>query len=112
MAGNILAVTDDNFAQTIAQAEVPVLVDFWAPWCGPCRMIAPIVEQLADEYGDRLAVGKVNTDENGKTASSLGIRSIPTLLVFHQGKEVDRVIGYQSKEQLKKRLDALVSVKS
>jgi thioredoxin 1 len=105
MAGNILEITDQNFADTVEKAEGPALVDFWAPWCGPCRMVAPVVEELANEYSGRLTVGKVNTDENERTAVGLGIRSIPTLIIFNKGKEVDRIVGYQPKDALKRRLE-------
>jgi thioredoxin 1 len=87
-------VTDDTFQEQVLGSEVPVLVDFWAPWCQPCRMIAPIVEDLAQEYGGRAVIAKLNTDENVLIAGRLDIRGIPTLVYFKHGQEVDRVVGF------------------
>jgi thioredoxin 1 len=101
-------VTDQTFEEKVIQSEQPVLVDFWAPWCGPCRMVAPIVDQLADEYEGKLTVLKLNTDENPQVATKFGIRSIPTLLFFKDGEKVDQVIGYQAKKQLQQRLDKVI----
>jgi thioredoxin 1 len=98
-------VTDDTFQQEVLDSERPVLVDFWAPWCGPCRMVAPIVEELADEYDGKVSFYKLNTDENPKVASQFGIRSIPTLLVFKGGQAVGQIVGFRPKGDLKKRLD-------
>ncbi|GAW92690.1 thioredoxin [Calderihabitans maritimus] len=101
MAGNqVLSLTDANFKSEVLQADQPVMVDFWAAWCGPCRMIAPVVEQIADDYAGRLKVGKLNVDENGATAAEYGIMSIPTLLFFKNGEVVERVVGYKTKEEL------------
>jgi thioredoxin 1 len=98
--------TDATFEQEVLKADVPVLVDFWAPWCGPCRMIAPIVEELANQYNGKLKVVKLNTDENQDTAVRYGIRSIPTLGIFKDGKVVDSVIGAVPKKLLEDKLKA------
>jgi thioredoxin 1 len=102
-------VTDTDFDQEVLKAAKPVLVDFWAPWCGPCRMVAPIVEELADEYAGKVDFVKMNTDDNPNTAIKYGIRSIPTLLVFKAGEPVGQIIGFRPKSDLKKRLDAVVT---
>ncbi|MDQ0161133.1 thioredoxin [Aeribacillus alveayuensis] len=94
----ITNVTDQNFAQETNQGLV--LADFWAPWCGPCKMIAPVLEELDQEMGDKVKIVKINVDENQETAGKFGIMSIPTLLVFKNGEVVDKVIGYQPKEAL------------
>lgn len=95
-----IIITSENFHAEVLQWDKPVLVDFWATWCGPCKMIAPIVEEIANEYEDKLKVGKVNVDEQQKLAIQYGIESIPTLLIFKDGKEADRIVGYRTKEQL------------
>ena len=100
-----LEITDANFDEIIA-TDKPVLVDFWAEWCGPCRMIGPIVEELATEYGDKAVIGKVNVDNNPNTAAKFGIRSIPTLLVFKNGEVVDKQVGATNKASLAGKLDA------
>jgi thioredoxin 1 len=102
-------VNDNNFEQEVLQADKPVLVDFWAPWCGPCRMVAPIVEELSTEYDGKVEFVKVNTDDNPNTAVKYGIRSIPTLLVFKDGEPVGQIVGFRPKSDLKQRLDAVVS---
>jgi thioredoxin 1 len=99
-------VTDANFDSEVLKANEPVLVDFWAPWCGPCRMVAPIVDELSQEYDGKVKFVKLNTDDNIRTASQYGIRSIPTLLVFKGGEPVGQIIGFRPKSDLKKRLDA------
>jgi thioredoxin 1 len=99
-------VTDATFDAEVLKADKPVLVDFWAPWCGPCRMVAPVVDELSEEYAGKVKFVKLNTDDNVRTASQYGIRSIPTLLVFKGGEPVGQIIGFRPKSDLKKRLDA------
>jgi thioredoxin 1 len=94
------AVTDGDFEQEVLGASLPVVVDFWADWCNPCRMIAPIVEQLADEQKDEIKVTKLDVDSNPRTASTYGVQSIPTLILFRDGKEVKRFVGVMPKEKL------------
>jgi len=101
----MLKLTDGDFEQTVLKSDKPVLVDFWAEWCGPCRMIAPAVEGLADEYNGRVAVGKLNIDENPNTPMKYGVRSIPTLLLFKGGEVVEATVGVAGKEQLAALLD-------
>ena len=101
-----VTIEESNFDKVVLQAKMPVLVDFWAPWCGPCRMVAPVVDELAEEYEGRVSFGKVNVDENPKIASQYGIMSIPTLIVFKDGKPVSNIVGFRPKAELKKSLDA------
>lgn len=105
MSQNIIEVNDQSFAQEVLQAEQPVLVDFWAAWCGPCKMIAPVVDEIAAEYADKIKVAKVNVDQNRLTPGQYGIMGIPTLLLFKNGQPVERVVGYTGKPQLKQLVD-------
>jgi thioredoxin 1 len=98
-----IVMTDSNFASEIAKYPL-ILVDFWAPWCGPCRMVSPIIEQLAREYSGKAAFGKVNVDENQMTAASFGVQSIPTMIIFKKGKAVDVLIGAMPKGQIEMKL--------
>jgi thioredoxin 1 len=108
MAGKAVEITDSNFETTVLQADKPALVDFWAAWCGPCRAIAPIVEELAAEYADRVVVGKLDVDANRDIAIKYGIQAIPTLLIVKNGKEADRIVGRADKAVLASKLDSLL----
>ena len=101
-----LELTDQNFKETVLDSDVVALVDFWAEWCGPCRMIGPMVEELANEYAGKAVIGKVNVDHNSETATTYGIRSIPTILFFKGGEIVDKQIGAASKAALVEKLEA------
>lgn len=102
---NIVVFTEDNFKSEVLESLVPVLVDFWAEWCGPCKMIAPILGELADEYDGRVKIGKVNIDEQQALAAEYGIRAIPTLLLFDKGQVADQIVGLRSKRDLKASFD-------
>ena len=99
-------ITDSNFDQEVLKAETPVLVDFWAEWCGPCRMVGPVVEELAGDYEGKVKVGKVDVDTNPQISMKYGIRSIPSLLIFKDGEVVDQIVGAVPKPHLQKQLDA------
>lgn len=98
-------VTDDTFDREVLRAELPILTDFWAAWCAPCHMIAPLVKEMAKDYDGRLKVAKLDVDQNPNTALRFEVRSIPTLILFKRGKEVERIIGYKSKKELVKRIE-------
>ena len=101
-------VTDATFESEVVKSDTPVLVDFWAPWCGPCRMVAPIVDELSEEYEGKVKFVKLNTDDNIGVASKYQIRSIPTLLVFKGGEVAGQIVGFRPKSDLKKKLDAVL----
>ncbi|HWO00644.1 MAG TPA: thioredoxin TrxC [Blastocatellia bacterium] len=103
-----ITVTDANFAEEVERSPLPVLLDMWAEWCGPCRTIAPIIEQLAGELAGRMRVGKMNIDENPTIPSRFGVRSIPTLLVLKEGREVDRLVGAMPKQEILRRIQAFI----
>ncbi len=105
----IVNLTQENFAAQVLQSESPVLVDFWAEWCGPCKMIAPVLDELADEYDGRAKIGKVNIDEQQGLAAEYGVRAIPTLLLFHKGQVADQIVGARSKRDLKASLDRVAA---
>src|SRR5438093_10426939 len=105
MAGNVAEFTDSNFENEVLNSAQPVLVDFWAPWCGPCRMIAPVVEELAGEYRGSVKVGKLNIDDSPNAAQEYGVSSIPTLMIFKGGQVVDRFAGVQPKRRLQQALE-------
>ena len=109
MSDNIINVNQDSFQRAVLDSEKPVLVDFWAPWCGPCRAVAPVVEELANDYKDKVDFAKLNVDESPFVASKYGVMSIPTIIVFKDGKPVQQAIGYQPKDQLKKLLDGTLA---
>ena len=98
----IIEVSDSNFESEVVNSDVPVLIDFWAPWCGPCRAIAPIVEEISSSYEGKIKVGKMNVDENQATTMKFGIRSIPTLIMFKGGEAVDQIIGAVPKGEIEK----------
>ena len=102
---NILTLTQDNFEKNVLKSQTPILVDFWAEWCGPCKMIAPVLDELAEEYSGRVNIGKVNVDEFQALAAEYGVRAIPTLLLFQNGQVAEQMLGLKSKRDLKASLD-------
>lgn len=107
MAENMLHFSDADFDEKVVKSEKITLVDFWAEWCAPCRMIAPTIQELADEYSGRINIGKLNVDENPKTATKYGIRGIPTLLIFKNGNVHQQIVGVRPKSEIKKILDGI-----
>ncbi len=99
-------INDASFKTEVTDSPIPVLVDFWAPWCGPCKMIAPVLEELAQEYDGKAKIVKINIDDNQNTPAQFGVRSIPTLILFKNGNEVEKIIGAQSKDKLKAIIDS------
>jgi thioredoxin 1 len=108
MSGNLFEFTDNNFESEALKSDKPVLVDFWAPWCAPCRMVGPIIEELAGNYSNKIKVGKLNTDDNPGIASRYGIMSIPTILLFKNGEIVERIVGAAPKKDFEKMLSSHV----
>jgi thioredoxin 1 len=105
---NVKTINIDNFEKEVVQSDLPVLIDFWAPWCMPCKMVGPIVEDLADDYAGKITVGKINVDENQSLAAKFGVRGIPTLLFFKGGVEVKRIVGAQGEAQLQAAIDEVI----
>ena len=103
-----IAVDEANFEQKVLKSKTPVLVDFWAPWCRPCLMAAPVLEELAEEYADRITIAKLDVDQNAKTAAKYNIMAIPNLIIFKDGKPVSQIVGYKPKAELKRDLDAVL----
>lgn len=108
MAEGILDVSDDNFEGQVIQSDKPVMVDFWAPWCGPCKAIAPVIEELVDAFGDKIKFAKCNVDDNPVTPGKFGIKAIPTLIFFKGGNAVDQITGIVSKDKLEEALNGIL----
>ena len=108
MSKDLLHITDETFQKEVLESELPVLVDFWAPWCGPCRMLGPVIEELAQDYDGRALVAKLNTDENPVTASQYRIQSIPTMLLFKNGQLTGQLVGAQPKQEIERQIQPLL----
>ncbi len=106
---NLIDINDSNFDEIVLKSKTPVLIDFWAPWCTPCKMVTPVVEELSNEYEGKVTFGNVNVDETPKIAVKYGIMSIPTLIIFKNGQPVSNIVGYRPKDQIKQSLDAALS---
>jgi thioredoxin 1 len=109
MAGNVTDASDDSFEADVLQSAVPVLVDFWAPWCGPCKSIAPVLEQLANEYSGKVKVVKVNVDDNSNSAIKYNVRGIPNLIIFKDGKVENQIVGAVRKEELVSAIEKVIA---
>ncbi len=108
MSKEIMEINDGNFKNEVIQSELPVLLDFWAPWCAPCKMIAPAIEEIANEYAGKLKAGKLNVDQSPATATKFGVMNIPTLILFNKGEEVERIVGVTSKGEIAKKLAGIL----
>lgn len=104
-----IIITDQNFKSQVIDSQVPVVVDFWAPWCGPCRMVSPVIEELAKDYAGKVVVGKLNVDENPQTAGQFNVMSIPTIMLFKNGQPVKSMVGAQGKESYKMAIDEVLN---